>query len=136
MIKLKPLPHESSSFQSGSKSGSKVDLRNFTIRSISNGKINPKEMKWVAERVARILGEKGDQLTKQEIDAVIHSIRILLSKMQLLKARGLTKLVRKILNPGEKHTTQSNVLVFPRHRRTNRPRRGRKAMPSSCKKVA
>jgi len=111
MIKLKPLPSEQSS---SSRSPSKLDLRNFTIRAISNQKIDPKEMKWVAERVAHILREKGDQLTKQEIDSVIHSIRILLSKMQLLKARWFTKLAREILNPGEGHTTRSNVLVLPR----------------------
>jgi hypothetical protein len=109
----------------------KVDLYGFTSRMISNSKIDAREMKWVADRVAKIL-EKGQELTKKEVDSVIHSIRILLSKMQLLKARGFTKLAREILNPGEGHTTRSNVLVLPR--RTKRPER--KALPSSFKKVA
>lgn len=109
----------------------KVDLYGFTSRMISNSKINPQEMKWVVDRVAKIL-EKGQELTKKEVDSAIHSIRILLSKMQLLKARGFTKLAREILNPGEGHTTRSNILVLPR--RTKRPER--KALPSSFKKVA
>jgi hypothetical protein len=111
MIGIKPLPLEKSNNRS---SRQKLNLRDFTVRAISDQKIDSKEMKWVAERVAHILGEKGDRLTKKEIDSVINSIRILLSKMQLLKARGFTKLARELLHPGEGHTTRSNVLVLPR----------------------
>lgn len=128
MIFPKPIPSE----KLGIQTPHRFNFRNFTVKAISDRKINPKEMQWVAERVAHILSEKGDRLTRKEIDSVINSIRILLSKMQLLKARGFTKLARELLNPGEGHTTRSNVLVLPR--RTKRPER--KALPSSFKKVA
>lgn len=102
-----------------------AQLRDWTSKKITDGKLNAEQMARVASLITRMIEDKKDDWTSSEITTAIGYIRFLLSKMQLLQTKKLVALARELFNPGSSdHTT--NILTHVRPKRRTRNLRAQK----------